>query len=398
MSDLNEKINSLTAEQRERLLKKAKEKIGLKNENQYLNDSPDSSMVEMDFSLIFFSGNGSNNDPNKYNLILEAAKFADQNGFSAIITPERHLQPVGGLFPNPSVLSAALAMITEKIQIRAGSVIIPLHNPIRVTEEWSLVDNLSKGRVAISLATGWHPADYILAPDLFEKRREIMFENVELIQQLWKGESISRIDISGNSVEILTLPRPIQPELPMFLTTSGNPDTWKKAGEMGINVLCSLTNHTFESLEKNIQLYRQSRLDHGHNPLQGIVSTMVHTYVGENNEEVKTKVKKPLHGFLNDYINQNETLNPFKDKNKIVRDIIDNERETLLNYAFEKHFSQTSLMGSKQKCAAMVEKLHNLGVNEVACLIDFGLSQQDVLIGLNSLVELKNIFKKKSFR
>jgi len=393
MPNIQDKLNNLTPEQREKLLQKARNKKASEQELDQNNTQSNLKAGDMDFSLIFFSGNGSSNEPNKYKLLIEAAKFADANGFSAVITPERHLQPVGGLFPNPSVLSSALAMVTDRIQLRAGSVIIPLHNPIRVAEEWSLVDNLSNGRAAISLATGWHPADYILAPELYEDRRQVTFDNVDLIRRLWEGEKVSSEDITGNPVEIQTLPRPIQPKLPMFLTSSGNPETWKKAGEMGMNVLCSLTNHSFESLQENINLYREARQKSGHAPQDGIVSTMVHTFVGKTNEEVKRKVKEPLRGFLNDYINQNDTLNPFKDKNQTVRDVIDNEREALINYAFEKHFTQTSMMGSKQKCISMVEKLHSLGVNEIACLIDFGLEQEDIMQGLGELTDMKSVFK-----
>src|SRR5215217_9633370 len=90
----------------------------------------------LDFSLFFFSSDGSTNKPDKYNLLLDCARFADAAGFRAIWTPERHFQEFGGLYPNPSVLAAALAMITKRIQIRAGSVVLPLHNPVRVAEEW----------------------------------------------------------------------------------------------------------------------------------------------------------------------------------------------------------------------------------------------------------------------
>src|SRR2546423_8249082 len=56
------------------------------------------------FSLYFFSDDGSKGSANKYRLLIESAKFADAHGFSAIWTPERHFQDFGGLYPNPSVL------------------------------------------------------------------------------------------------------------------------------------------------------------------------------------------------------------------------------------------------------------------------------------------------------
>lgn len=98
------------------------------------------------FSLFYFSTVDELLDANKYRLYLEGAKFADRHGLSAIWTPERHFHESGGLYPNPSVLSAALATITERIQLRAGSVVLPLHHYPRVVEEWSVVDNLSNGR------------------------------------------------------------------------------------------------------------------------------------------------------------------------------------------------------------------------------------------------------------
>ena len=69
---------------------------------------------EMDFSL-FYWGNDDGVGRDKYGLLLEGAKFADENGFQAIWTPERHFHAFGGLYPNPSVTGAAVAAITKNI-------------------------------------------------------------------------------------------------------------------------------------------------------------------------------------------------------------------------------------------------------------------------------------------
>ncbi|MEB6335393.1 MupA/Atu3671 family FMN-dependent luciferase-like monooxygenase [Serratia rhizosphaerae] len=393
MSDIQDKLSRLTPAQRAQLLEKIKAQRGA---DVPAETAPAANNHGMDFSLIFFSGDGGTDSEHKYDLLLECTRFADSHGFSAVITPERHFQPVGGLFPNPSVLNAALAMITKNIQLRAGSVVLPLHNPLRVAEEWSLVDNLSQGRAAISCATGWHPADFLINPEGYEDRRATMLDNIALIRQLWRGEPVQRRDIAGNTVEVKILPRPIQKELPMFLTSSGNPDTWLKAGELGMHVLCSLTNHTLAELKTNITAYRDARAQHGYSPESGIVSVMVHTFVGEQDDAVKKQVREPLRGFLNGYINQNDTLNPYKDRQQTVRHAIDNDREALLTYAFEKHFNQTSLMGSPEKCARMVEKLQEAGANEIACLVDFGLSAETVLAGLQPLAALKAQFARQA--
>ncbi|MEW6738052.1 MAG: LLM class flavin-dependent oxidoreductase, partial [Acidobacteriota bacterium] len=200
MDDISKRFAALSPKQRELLelrLKKqgistispdtATVSINSQNSNKlYVQEDPDEWKRKkvtkgIDFTLYFFSDDGSKTTRDKYNLLLESAKFADANDFVAVWTPERHFQDFGGLYPNPSVLSAALAMITKRIQIRAGSVALPLHNPIRVAEEWAVVDNLSQGRVAVSFASGWHPDDFVFSPDAYENRKEIMFRHIEII-------------------------------------------------------------------------------------------------------------------------------------------------------------------------------------------------------------------------
>ena len=73
-------------------------------------------------SLFFFSADAADGQGNKYQLLLESAKFADEHGFAAVWTPERHFQRFGGLYGSPSVTGAALAVITKRISIRAGSI------------------------------------------------------------------------------------------------------------------------------------------------------------------------------------------------------------------------------------------------------------------------------------
>ncbi|MGO4427050.1 LLM class flavin-dependent oxidoreductase, partial [Streptomyces sp. MCAF7] len=94
-----------------------------------------------DFSLYFFGDYPEDAERDKYALIMAAAEFADQHGFHALWFPERHFNSFGALFPNPSVLAAALAGRTSRIRLHAGSVVLPLHHPVRVAEEWSVVDN-----------------------------------------------------------------------------------------------------------------------------------------------------------------------------------------------------------------------------------------------------------------
>ena len=111
---------------------------------------------------LFMWGNDDAPGPAKYRLLIEGAKFFDENGFAAVWTPERHFHAFGGPYPNPAVTGAAVAAVTKHVKIRAGSCVVPLHHPVRIAEEWSVVDNLSNGRVEIAAASGWNPNDFVL--------------------------------------------------------------------------------------------------------------------------------------------------------------------------------------------------------------------------------------------
>src|SRR5688572_26412762 len=213
--DLEKRLAGLPPEKRELLLRRLK-KEGLSAPGEpvpavpdvlavpaFLLDpgpEPEPSDRPIRFSLFFFSDGGAKSPSETYELLLESARFADRHGFEAVWTPERHFQDFGGLYPNPAVLAAALAAATEKIGVRAGSVVLPLHDPLRMVEEWAVVDRLSGGRAGVSFASGWHPTDFALRPEGYSDRRELMFQGIETVRRLRSEEHTSELQSQSNLV------------------------------------------------------------------------------------------------------------------------------------------------------------------------------------------------------
>src|SRR5205085_2841598 len=107
-----------------------------------LSKGPAVSAAPMAFSLFYFAAStGSQAEGGAYRLLLEGARFADTHDFTAVWTPERHFHEFGGLYPNPAVTTAALATSAQRVQLRAGSIVLPLHNPLRVAEDWAVIDH-----------------------------------------------------------------------------------------------------------------------------------------------------------------------------------------------------------------------------------------------------------------
>ncbi|HEY9285640.1 MAG TPA: MupA/Atu3671 family FMN-dependent luciferase-like monooxygenase, partial [Pyrinomonadaceae bacterium] len=343
----------------------------------------------MDFSLFYFAAADDDAAADKYDLLMKGAAFADRNGFAAVWTPERHFHSFGGLYPNPSVIGAALAAVTERIQIRAGSVVLPLHSPVRVAEEWAVVDNLSRGRVGVSFASGWHADDFVFAPDNYEPRKELMMLHVETVRRLWRGEAVT-FRGGASDVEVRIRPRPVQAELPVWITAAGHPDTFRAAGEAGANLLTHLLGQSVEELAEKIKIYRESWRPRQHGPERGRVTLMLHTFVGEDLETVRAKVRKPLSSYLATSLdlarNLLRSLGESVDGALAAADL-----EALLAHAFDRYYNTSGLFGTPQSCLQMINRLKSIGVDETACLIDFGVDADSTLAGLRQLNLLRQL-------
>lgn len=345
----------------------------------------------MDFSLFYFASDSRERTADRYELLFEGARFADENGFTAVWTPERHFHPFGGPYPNPSVTGAAVAAITKRVKIRAGSVVAPLHNPLRIAEEWSVVDNISGGRAGISFASGWHATDFALRPENYAQRRQHTIDYIRQVRELWHGGTMDTIDGAGKPCQLGIYPPPVQPELPMWLTSAGSEETFRNAGRAGVGVLTHLLGQEPDQLAKKIAAYRgeiASRPDAGDWP--GHVVLMVHAYLADDEQEAREIVRAPLCHYLRSSLgllfgSQLEGA-PKMDMARFSPDDI----EFLVDRSFERYYDD-GLLGTVEKVHRSVIDFAALGVDELACLIDFGLPVPTVLAGLPRLNQLRQL-------
>ena len=349
---------------------------------------------------IYYWGNDDGQGPKKYETLLEGAKFADENGFNAVWTPERHFHAFGGPYPNPAVTGAAVAAVTKNVSVRSGSCVVPLHHPARIAEEWAVIDNLTNGRAGLGVASGWHPDDFVLRPENTPpNNRDAMFEGVEQIRALWRGEAVEFPTKDGGTFATRTQPRPVSKELDLGVTIAGNPDTWRQAGEIGANVLTHLLGQSIEEVGEKIKLYHAALQAAGHDPNDFKVTVMLHTYLAETREASAAVARGPLKDYLRSaaglikqyawtfpaFKRPKGVSNPF---DMDVRDLDPQEVEAILDFAFERYFEESGLFGTIEDGVARAEQLKRIGVDEIACLIDYGIPSQTVLEGLKPLAEV----------
>jgi natural product biosynthesis luciferase-like monooxygenase protein len=321
-------------------------------------------MAKPVLSVAFFgSDSGEVAADTRYAQLLSLCEQADQCGLHAVWIPERHFQNFGDIFPNPSILAAAIAARTQRIGIRAGSIVAPLHNPIRLFEDWSVIQALSGGRAGLSIATGWNKTDFALNPSAFKNRREIADELLSMLRGGLAQRAFAIELPDGDAGTIIPRPHPQTAPLPLWLTTSGNPKTWEAAGSLGVGILAATIGQTKTVLMENVARYRAAAEHEGNQPW---VTLMVHTAIGDDRDAVRADVEAPLKKYIGSFMAQSKS------------DLSESEQRLMVSFAFERYWNEMSMLGTVETASKTVTELGNMGCDEIACLIDFGPSHSSI--------------------
>ncbi|MEL4889237.1 non-ribosomal peptide synthetase [Pectobacterium betavasculorum] len=374
---------------------KTEHKAGEKYLSKYPSSIADGSFLAktstqniIDFGLYFFGDDVAD----KFAQILDAARYADDADFHSFWLPERHFNPFGGFAPKPAVISAALANATENIHIRA-SVLAPLHHPVGLAEEWSVVDNLSHGRAGIALASGWFVNDFVLNPPAWGQQREVMLDHMNAIQHLWKGHALAVAGPDGRVAEVTLHPRPVQSGVPMWLTTLGNRQNYIDAGHKGVGILTNMIGQKLSDLEENIGLYRKAREEAGFDPQEGHITVLLHTLIMDDAARAIETAREPFCNYLNSSVALFQKMVAQEGLEADFDSLSEEDRAFLLNAAYGRYLKGNALIGDVDNCEAVVRSLHEIGVTEIACFVDFGIDPDLMRASFDNITRLKNRFR-----
>ncbi|MFE1294067.1 MupA/Atu3671 family FMN-dependent luciferase-like monooxygenase [Streptomyces sp. NPDC058731] len=343
-----------------------------------------------DFSLYFFGDYPGPDTAAAYRHLLQAARYADDRGFHAVWLPERHFHSFGALFPSPSVLASALATQTSRIRLHAGSVVLPLHHPVRVAEEWAVVDNLSGGRVGLGFASGWHATDFVLAPENYGRQRDVLYDHLETFRRLWSGDAITLTSGDGRPVEVSLHPRPVQgDDVPLFTAVLSNPESYERAARAGLGVVTNLMAQSVEDLAANIARYRAARAAHGLDPAAGRVVVLVHTYLGPDGARARQEARKPFCDYLRSSIDLFDNAANSLGIDVDLRSTDPDDLDYVLDLAYERYCATRALIGSADDVRPVLDSLTAAGADEIGCFVDFGVAPDLMLGGLPELDRLR---------
>jgi natural product biosynthesis luciferase-like monooxygenase protein len=253
-------------------------------------------------------------------------------------------------------------------------------------------DVLSGGRIDLGFGSGWSFNDFVLAPDAYDERRALCNDRIPLIQRLWRGEAVTFPGPQGKAVSIRVFPRPVQAELKVWMLVAQNEEGFRYAGKQGYNVFTMLYGYNLDALKIKIAAYRRARQEAGLRPDEGVVTLMLHTMIDADPVLVEQSVEQPFKQYIKTALKAH--VKAAQDARvERAADLGEEEEEKMLAYAYQRYARTGALFGTVEQGVSMVEQAVAAGVDEIACLVDFGVDYQAVKGSLPYLKQLVSRYR-----
>jgi len=281
-----------------------------------------------------------------YGHALAECRLADELGFDTVWLAEHHFSHYG-ICPSLAVLAAAVARETQRVRIGTAVVIAPFAHPIRIAEEWAMVDILSGGRLEFGLGRGYQPKEFAGLGVSMERTRERFDESLELIRQAWTRDRVTFEGEFYTVRDVAVLPKPLQKPHPPLWTAAVSPDTYTLAARRGLRLLTSPAFTPFDILRKNYDAYRAEwRAAHGADGGEIILNKIIH--VADSSRQAREDLREPIQWFFRtqaDLIADPAGAPP--EQYKFYRRV----RENLLSLSDEVALDQAAIVGDPEEVA-----------------------------------------------
>jgi len=151
--------------------------------------------------------------------LLEYGSRMEKLGFESLWVWDHILLGVDPHFPiiDAVTLLSAVAARTERIRLGTGILVLPLRNPLVLAKQLSCLDQISNGRFILGTASGWYKREFDAVGVPFEKRGDIMDQNLEILKRLWTEDVVKGESPPYNFRETVMFPKPVQKPRPPIL-------------------------------------------------------------------------------------------------------------------------------------------------------------------------------------
>src|SRR3989475_1509422 len=216
--------------------------------------------------------------------LVEQIEFADQVGLDVFGVGEHHRREF--LDSAPAVILGAAAARTHRIRLTSAVTVLSAADPVRVFQEFATLDLLSQGRAEMVVGRGSFIEAFPLYGLRLENYDSLFAEKLDLLLKIrdnehvhWSGEY--RPPLTGQGV----YPRPLQKPLPIWLGVGGTPESFVRAGALGLPLMVAIIGGETHRFRPLIDLYREAGRRAGYSPDQLKVGIHSLGYVAETTQK-----------------------------------------------------------------------------------------------------------------
>jgi probable LLM family oxidoreductase len=216
--------------------------------------------------------------------LVEQIERADQVGLDVFGVGEHHRREF--LDSAPVVILGAAAARTKRIRLTSAVTVLSAADPVRVFQEFATLDLLSKGRAEMVVGRGSFVEAFPLFGLPLEEYDSLFSEKLDLLLNIRDNE---HVHWSGNYRPALTgqgvYPRPLQKPLPIWLGVGGTPESFVRAGNLGLPLMVAIIGGETHRFRPLVDLYREAGRRAGHSPDQLQVGIHSLGYVAETTRQ-----------------------------------------------------------------------------------------------------------------
>ncbi len=215
--------------------------------------------------------------------LLEEITLADAVGLYSFGIGEHHREEYYDSAP-PVILAAAAAR-TSRIRLGSAVAVLSANDPVRVFQQFATLDLISAGRIDLVVGRGSFTeafplfgldlADY---DELFAEKLDLLLKIRASTHVTWSGRH--RPPLTGQGV----YPRPVQDPLPIWVGVGGTPESFVRAGLLGLPLMVAIIGGEPRRFAPLVDLYRRAGAEAGHPPEALQVGLHVFGYVGESRQ------------------------------------------------------------------------------------------------------------------
>jgi probable LLM family oxidoreductase len=221
---------------------------------------------------------------NAINELLQRIVHADKCGLDIFGIGEHHRKEF--LDSAPTVILAAAAALTKRIRLTSAVTVLSAADPVRVFQNFATLDLVSNGRAEMVVGRGSFIESYPLFGLNLQDYDELFAEKLELLLNINNNEFVNwsgkfRATLKNQPV----YPRPLQNPLPVWLGVGGTPESFVRAGTLGLPLMVAVIGGETHRFKPLVDMYRQAGEKAGHSPEQLKVGLHSLGYIANTTDE-----------------------------------------------------------------------------------------------------------------